>query len=59
MADKMRGRTDLHAATREVEEALDPAAAAPRRDFAAERELREARADAMLEELKRRMSKGD
>ena len=59
MADKMRSRTDLDDARREVEDALDPAAAAPRRDFAAERELREARADAMLDELKRRMSKGD
>ena len=58
MADKMQGRTDLDDATREVEEALDPSPRAPRRDFAAERELREARADAMLEELKRRMSKG-
>ncbi len=57
-AEKMEGRTDLDDAQREVEEALDPTAGAPRRDFAAERELREARADAMLEELKRRMSKG-
>ncbi|WP_423927454.1 hypothetical protein [Candidatus Palauibacter sp.] len=58
MADKMESRTDLDDATREVEETLDPASRAPRRDFAAERELREAQADAMLEELKRRMSKG-
>ncbi|WP_420464257.1 hypothetical protein [Candidatus Palauibacter sp.] len=58
MAGKMQSRTDLDDATREVEETLDPAPRAPRRDFAAERELREVQADAMLEELKRRMSKG-
>ncbi len=58
MADKMESRTDLDEAQREVESELNPSAGAPRRDFAAERELREAQADAMLEELKRRMSKG-
>ncbi|WP_419167421.1 hypothetical protein [Candidatus Palauibacter sp.] len=58
MADKMESRTDLDEAQREVESELNPSAGTPRRDFAAERELREARADAMLEELKRRMSKG-
>lgn len=57
-AEKMEGRADLDDATREVEETLDPAAGTRRRDFAAERDLREARADAMLEELKRRMSQG-
>lgn len=59
MADKMEGSRDLDDARRQVDEALDPMAGAPQRDFAAERELREARADAMLEELKRRMSKGE
>ena len=59
MAEKMEGRSDLDDARRQVEEALDPMAGAPERDFVAERELREARADAMLEELKRRMSKGE
>ena len=58
MAEKMEGRADLDDAQREVEEALDPMAGASRRDFAVERELREARADAMLDELKRRMSEG-
>ena len=57
MAEKMEGSSDLDDARRQVEEALDPMAGAPQRDFVAERELREARADAMLEELKRRMSK--
>jgi len=59
MAEKMEGKSDLDDARRQVDEALDPMAGAPQRDFAAERDLREARADAMLEELKRRMSKGE
>jgi len=59
MAEKMEGKSDLDDARRQVDEALDPMAGAPQRDFVAERELREARADAMLEELKRRMSKGE
>ncbi|MXX78978.1 MAG: hypothetical protein F4Z33_08505 [Gemmatimonadales bacterium] len=59
MAEKMEGSSDLDDARRQVDEALDPMAGAPQRDFVAERELREARADAMLEELKRRMSKGE
>lgn len=59
MAEKMEGSSDLDDARREVDEALDPMAGSPQRDFAAERDLREARADAMLEELKRRMSKGE
>lgn len=59
MAEKMEGGRDLDDARRQVDEALDPTAGAPQRDFVAERELREARADAMLEELKRRMSKGE
>ena len=59
MAEKMEGSSDLDDARRQVDEALDPTVGAPQRDYAAERELREARADAMLDELKRRMSKGE
>lgn len=58
MADKMEGAQDVDAARREVEEHLDPLSTPPPRDFAAERDLREAQAEDMLEELKRRMSEG-
>ena len=56
MAEKMEGAQDVDAAARELDLELDPLAEpAPRRDFQAEKELREARAEDMLEELKRRM----
>lgn len=60
MAEKMEGASDLDDARREVEYDLDPLSEPPpSRDFAAEKELREARAEDMLEELKRRMSEGN
>lgn len=58
MAEKMEGATDVDEAARELDLELDPTAGRPSRDYAAERDLREARADEMLEELKRRMSEG-
>ncbi len=59
MADKMEGASDLDDARREVDLDLDPLSAPPVRDYAAEKELRNAQAENMLEELKRRMSEGD
>ena len=56
MAEKMEGAGDVDAAARELDLELDPLSEpAPGRDYVAERELREARAEDMLEELKRRM----
>lgn len=56
MAEKMEGASDVDDAARELDLDLDPLSeAAPRRDYAVEKELREARAEDMLEELKRRM----
>lgn len=58
MAERMEGASDLEDAKREVDLDLDPLADPPLRDFATERATREARADNMLEELKRRMEDG-
>jgi hypothetical protein len=55
MADKMEGAGDVDAAARELEIELDPLSAPPRRDYAAEKQMREANAEDLLEELKRRM----
>jgi len=59
MADKMEGASDVDAAARELDLELDPLSRPPSRDYAAERELREANAEQMLEELKRRMDRGE
>lgn len=55
MADRMEAESDVAAAARELDLELDPLSEPPRRDYAAERALREANAADMLEELKRRM----
>lgn len=55
MADRMETESDVAAAARELDLELDPLSEPPRRDYAAERALREANAADMLEELKRRM----
>ena len=55
VAEKMEGASDVDEARRELDRELDPLADSSPRDYAAERDLREARADEMLKELKRRM----
>lgn len=60
MADKMEGASDVDDAARELDLELDPLSEPPpRRDYAVEKELRESRAEDMLEELKRRMGVDD
>lgn len=55
MAEKMEGAGDVDAAARELDLELDPLSDAPQRDFAAEKAMREANAEDLLKELKRRM----
>jgi len=59
LADKMEGASDVDAASRELDLELDPLSRPPPRDYAGERELREAHAEDLLEELKRRMDRGE
>ena len=56
MAEKMEGASDVDDATRELDLELDPLSAPPRRDYVADKQMREANAEDLLEELKRRMS---
>ena len=55
MAEKMEGAGDVEAAARELDLDLDPLSEPPRRDYASEKAMREAHAEDLLEELKRRM----
>ena len=56
MAEKMEGASDVDAAARGLDLELDPLSdPGPSRDYVVEKELRESRAEDMLEELKRRM----
>lgn len=58
MAEKMEGAGEVDAAARELDLELDPLSEPPRRDYMAEKELREANAEDLLDELKRRMGEG-
>ncbi|MFV1986385.1 MAG: PspA/IM30 family protein [Gemmatimonadota bacterium] len=55
MADRMEGAADVNDAARELDFELDPLSEPPRRDYASDRAMREAKAEDLLEELKRRM----
>jgi len=55
MAEKVEGASDVDDARRELDRELDPLSEPPPRDYHTERELREANAEDMLRELKRRM----
>ncbi len=55
MAEKMEGASDVDEARRELDRDLDPLSEPPRRDYNTERGIREANAEEMLRELKRRM----
>jgi phage shock protein A len=59
MAEKMESASDVDAAARELDLDLDPLSRPPPRDYAAEKEIREANAEDLLEELKRRMGRGE
>lgn len=59
MAERMEGVSDVDDARRELDRELDPSSAPPRRDYETEREIREANAEEMLRELKRRMGVDD
>jgi hypothetical protein len=55
MADRMEGASDVDAAARELDVELDPLSEPPRRDYSSEKATREANAENLLDELKRRM----
>jgi len=59
MAERMEGASDVDAAARELELELDPLSGPPPRDYAAQKATREAKAEDLLEELKRRMGVDD
>ncbi|MDX1393899.1 MAG: hypothetical protein R3195_05895 [Gemmatimonadota bacterium] len=55
MAEKMESAGDVDAAARELDLELDPLSEPPKRDYAGEKAMREAHAEDLLAELKRRM----
>lgn len=55
MAEKMEGASDVDEARRNLDRELDPLSEPSPRDYNTEREIREANAEEMLRELKRRM----
>ncbi len=59
MAERMEGASDVDDARRELDLELDPLTEPTRRNYASERAAREANAEDMLRELKRRMGVDD
>jgi len=59
MAERMEGATDVDEARRELELDLDPLSRPPPRDYRTAKADRDAHAEHMLEELKRRMGVDD
>jgi len=55
LAERMEGASEVDAAARELDLELEPSARPNPRDYAAEKAAREAKAEDLLEELKRRM----
>lgn len=59
MAEKVESASDVDDAARELDLELDPLSRPPPRDYAGEKAMREANAEDLLEELKRRMDRGE